>query len=112
MPAFVNDHTSRDESKAKLQLHGFSQQHLCEGTPLSFPWTDVLTPAMFIVQAPQVDVERLPPHVLVEHEYVRAGTDSASPPPIIHEVFSLNRTDNTKDTMGKGNKQGRYCQVK
>ena len=47
MPAFVNDHTSRDESKAKLQLHGFSQQHLCEGTPLSFPWTDVLTPAMF-----------------------------------------------------------------
>ena len=59
------------------------------------------------VQAPQVDVERLPPHVLVEHEYVRAGTDAASPPPVIHEVFSLNRTDNTKDTMGKGNKQGR-----
>ena len=50
--------------------------------------------------------------MLVEHGYVRAGTDAASPPPVIHEVFSLNRTDNTKDTMGKGNKQGRYCQVK
>ena len=53
MPALVNDHTSRDESKAKLQLHGFSQQHLCEGTPLSFPWTDVLCCARLIGEVVQ-----------------------------------------------------------
>ena len=52
-----------------------------------------------------MDVERLPAHVLVEHEYVRAGTEAASPPPSIHEVFSFNRADNRQDTMGKGNIQ-------
>ena len=53
-----------------------------------------------------MDVERLPAHVLVEHEYVRAGTEAAEhQPPSIHEVFSFNRADNRQDTMGKGNIQ-------